>query len=77
MEAERLSVLHGSPVDCGDGDYSHGIRLVEDTVLVDGAPRDYLAALADPEVAPWLSREGPIPDAEALMQPRDTRAAVR
>lgn len=70
---QPLSLVHGMHY----ADYSHGIRLVADTVLVDGAPRAYLAALADPEVAPWLSREGPIPDAAALMQPRDTRAAVR
>ncbi|NNF14947.1 MAG: hypothetical protein HKN72_17105 [Gemmatimonadetes bacterium] len=41
-------------------DYSHGIRLVDDTVAVDGEMRSLAAALADPALAPLLSREGPI-----------------
>lgn len=63
---QPLSLVHGATY----ADYSHGVRLVSDVVLVDGQPRPYLAALADPEVAPLLSREGPIPDAVALMHPR-------
>ncbi len=62
---QPLSLVHG----VGYADYSHGIRLVNDLVLVDGQPSSYLAALADPQVAPLLSREGPIPDAVALMHP--------
>lgn len=41
-------------------DYSHGIRLVADTVVVDGVARALADVLADPDVAPLLSREGPI-----------------
>lgn len=45
-------------------DYSHGIRLVDDSVEVDGTPKALADVLADPEVANVLSREGPIgPDA--------------
>lgn len=62
---QPLSLVHGVQY----ADYSHGIRLVDDMVLVDGAPTPYLSALADPAVAPLLSREGAIPDAAALMRP--------
>ena len=41
-------------------DYSHGIRLVKRTVLVDGNPRDIREVLADPVLHPLLSDEGPI-----------------
>jgi hypothetical protein len=41
-------------------DYSHGIRLVKRTVLVDGNPRDIRDVLADPVLHPLLSDEGPI-----------------
>lgn len=62
---QPLSLVHGVRY----ADYSHGVRLVDDVVLVDGQPASYFAALADPLIAPLLSREGPIPDAEALMRP--------
>mgnify|MGYP003766245589 CR=1 FL=1 len=39
-------------------DYSHGIRLVKRTVLVDGNPRDIRDVLADPVLHPLLSDEG-------------------
>jgi hypothetical protein len=65
---QPLSLVHGKTY----ADYSHGIRVVDDTVIVDGQPCSYLASLADPEIAPLLSREGPIPDAEALMHPTRT-----
>jgi hypothetical protein len=61
---QPLSLVHG----VGYADYSHGVRLVADMVLVDGAPLPYLDALADPAVAPVLSREGPIPDAARLLR---------
>lgn len=41
-------------------DYSHGIRLVKRTVLVDGNPRDMREVLADPLLHPLLSDEGVI-----------------
>lgn len=66
---QPLSLVHGATY----ADYSHGIRLVDATVIVDGVPRPYLDALADPDVAPLLSQEGPIPDAAALMRPGSVR----
>ncbi|MFH0991595.1 MAG: T9SS type A sorting domain-containing protein [bacterium] len=39
-------------------DYSHGIRLVKDTVLVDGIPRFLSSVLADPVYHLLLSDEG-------------------
>ena len=41
-------------------DYSHGIRLVKRSMLVDGNPRDIRDVLADPELCVLLSDEGPI-----------------
>lgn len=65
---QPLSLVHGVRY----ADYSHGVRLVANTVFVDGEAMSYLAALADPNIAPLLSREGPIPDAVALMHPPRT-----
>lgn len=62
---QPLSLWHGVRY----ADYSHGVRLVADTVLVDGEPRSFREALSDPLVAPLLSDEGPLPDAVALMRP--------
>jgi hypothetical protein len=56
---QPLSVVHGDWYS----DYSHGVRLVAPTVLVDGEPRRALDVLADPELAPLLSDEGPIASA--------------
>lgn len=61
---QPLSLVHG----VGYADYSHGVRLVADTVLVDGAPRGYFDALADPVTAAVLSDEGPIPAAARLLE---------
>jgi hypothetical protein len=41
-------------------DYSHGIRLVKRSMLVDGNPRDIRDVLADPDLCVLLSDEGPI-----------------
>lgn len=60
---QPLSLVHGA----GYADYSHGIRLVAGTVLVDGQEWSYMDALADPGVAPALSAEGVIADAAALL----------
>jgi len=40
-------------------DYSHGIRLVDQRVEIDGAPRSLASVLADPVLHPLLSDEGP------------------
>jgi hypothetical protein len=41
-------------------DYSHGVRLVSGTVDIDGVKRPLAEVLADPNLAPLLSAEGPI-----------------
>ena len=41
-------------------DYSHGIRLVKRSMLVDGNPRDIREVLADPDLCVLLSDEGVI-----------------
>jgi len=41
-------------------DYSHGVRLVGKTITVDGQPRPLAEVLADPDLAPLVSDEGPI-----------------
>lgn len=60
---QPLSLVHGS----GYADYSHGVRLVSETVFVDGAPRSIYDVLASPRPARTLSSEGVIADARALM----------
>jgi len=60
---QPLSTVHGARY----ADYSHGIRLVSDTMLLDGEPRSVYAALADPQLASLLSDEGPIRDVRGLM----------
>lgn len=59
--------LNGSniqPLFCGHAaayaDYSHGVRLVKDVVLLDGAPTPLADVLADPELSALISDEGPI-----------------
>ncbi|MCP3918807.1 MAG: hypothetical protein GY711_24940 [bacterium] len=41
-------------------DYSHGVRLVQSEMLLDGAPTTAQALLADPELSVLLSRAGPL-----------------
>ncbi len=53
---QPLSTVHGA----GYADYSHGIRLVSDKVLVDGELRSIHDILKDPELSYLLSDEGPI-----------------
>jgi hypothetical protein len=51
---QPLSTVHGARY----ADYSHGIRLVSDTVLIDGEPRPISGVLEDPKLARILSDEG-------------------
>jgi hypothetical protein len=53
---QPLSTVHGA----GYADYSHGIRLVSDIVLIDGKLRSVYDVLQDPQMASVLSEEGPI-----------------
>lgn len=63
MPIQPLSTVHGACY----ADYSHGIRLVSDTVLVNGQPRSAYEVLQDPILAKVLSDEGPIASAHALI----------
>jgi len=53
---QPLSTVHGA----GYADYSHGIRLVSNVVLIDGKMRSIYEVLQDPQIASVLSGEGPI-----------------
>lgn len=51
---QPLSTVHGA----GYADYSHGIRLVSEQVLIDGKLLSVYDVLKNPELAPLLSDEG-------------------
>jgi hypothetical protein len=53
---QPLTIVHGGNY----ADYSHGIRLVSNVVLIDGEPRSIYEVLGDPTLATILSDEGPI-----------------
>lgn len=57
---QPLSTVHGERY----ADYSHGVRLVSLTAYVNGAQRRLEAILADPRLAPLLTRAGPLPNIE-------------
>jgi hypothetical protein len=44
--------------------FNHGVRLVAREILVNGVPRDMVDVLRDPELAPLLSNEGVIAEAQ-------------
>ena len=58
MPIQPLSTVHGACY----ADYSHGIRLVSDTAVVDGQIRSVREVLQDPSLAKVFSDEGPIRD---------------
>ena len=60
---QPLSTVHGACY----ADYSHGIRLVSETVVVDGKTRSVYDVLLDPVLSKVLSDEGPIPHLRELM----------
>ena len=60
---QPLSTVHGACY----ADYSHGIRLVSETVMVDGEARSVYDVLQDPAVSDVLSDEGPIPNLHELI----------
>jgi hypothetical protein len=60
---QPLSTVHGANYV----DYSHGIRLISDTVLLDGEPRSIDEILEDPALSPLLSDEGPLGKIRDLM----------
>ena len=60
---QPLTTVHSASY----ADYSHGIRLVSDIVLIDGEPRSIYDVLEDPRLAKLLSDEGAIPKVRQLM----------
>lgn len=60
---QPLSTVHGACY----ADYSHGIRLVSETALVDGESTSVYDMLRDTELSKVLSDEGPIPNIRAMM----------
>lgn len=53
---QPLTIVHGEKYV----DYSHGVRLMKRTVLVDGKPRDVRHVLYAADLHPLLSDEGPL-----------------
>jgi len=60
---QPLSTVHGARY----ADYSHGVRLVSKVAYVDGKARPLAHLLKDPQLAPVLNDEGPIPDLDRLV----------
>lgn len=60
---QPLSTIHGAKY----ADYSHGIRLVSEIVLIDGQPRSLYDILEDPKLAGLLSDEGAMPEVRRFM----------
>lgn len=63
---QPLSTVHGARY----ADYSHGVRLVSTTAYLDGRRHDLAALLADPQIAPILSDEGPLGEVVAALATR-------
>lgn len=60
---QPLSTIH----DARYADYSHGIRLIHQTVYLNGEPRLIFDVLKDPKIALVLTYEGQIPNPRELM----------
>jgi hypothetical protein len=60
---QPLSTVHGANY----ADYSHGIRLISNIVLIDDEPRSIHDVLEDPKLASVVSDEGPIPGVRQFM----------
>jgi len=63
LPIQPLSTIHGATY----ADYSHGIRLVSDVVLIDQEPRSLYSVLEDPRLAKILNGEGPIQNVRQMM----------
>jgi hypothetical protein len=61
---QPLSTVHGACY----ADYSHGIRLVSQTMLVDGEEKSVYDVLDDPTLSQTISDEGPIPHLQDLLE---------
>jgi len=60
---QPLSTIHGANY----ADYSHGIRLVSDIVLIEDEPHSMYDVLEDPKLANIVSDEGPMPGVRQFM----------
>jgi len=69
---QPLSTVHGANY----ADYSHGLRLVSDKVLINGDLRSVFEILQNPSTARVLSDEGPIRSIEELLSQTSTLAIV-
>ncbi len=69
---QPLSTVHGENY----ADYSHGIRLVRDSVRIEGGMHSIYDVLQDPVLAPLLSYEGPIRNPVKLMEPGRQRTLL-
>ena len=65
---QPLSTVHGARY----ADYSHGIRLVSDIVLMDGQFESIYKILQDPSLADTLSDEGVLPNLGQMIGLRAT-----
>jgi hypothetical protein len=68
---QPLSTVHHNKY----ADYSHGIRFVQNTMILNGKKVTYASVLADPELAPLLSDEGPIRQSKIVL-PAMTNASA-
>jgi hypothetical protein len=64
---QSLSTVHGENY----ADYSHGVRLISAVAYVDDEERSLVDVLQDPQLAPAVSFEGPIPNVRALIASLD------
>lgn len=69
---QPLSTFHGARY----ADYSHGVRLVSTTAMVEGQPTSIFDVLGSTRLAPILSDEGPLPDLAALQSAMGGNAPV-
>src|SRR5262249_44777139 len=60
---QPLSLWHGKHY----ADYSHGVRLVSQVVLVNGMQASLYDVMSDPKLAQIVSGEGPIPFSRDLV----------
>ena len=60
---QPLSTVHGARYV----DYSHGIRLISETVLINGTPRSLYKVLSHPQYSTVLCTEGPILSVREIM----------
>jgi hypothetical protein len=74
---QPLSTVHGSCY----ADYSHGIRLVSDTMWIEGKFRSIYDVIEDPKLAKVLSREGVVHKVREMLgaasgEPQDRLASL-